>query len=181
MEAYTLNYNVVYFGRGMQIARIMVAYFGPGIKYLDKEPMFPFNPEESDVVGIKLKFQIYNDFEVNVEVSTYNSGSRTITLGKYNDKGKSYIINAIENESTYFSTVDEIWNAIDEAGFSKEEVWKLNEKVLDNAIAKGKTIEFSHNPIEYRKEESYFRLEIDYLEANGYEFKEIGGKWYASK
>ncbi len=68
MEAYTLNYNVVYFGRGMQIARMMVAYFGLGIKYMDKEPIFPINPEKSDVVGVKLKFQIYNDFEVDVEI-----------------------------------------------------------------------------------------------------------------
>lgn len=68
MEAYTLNYNVVYFGRGIQIARMMVAYFGSRIKYLSKEPIFPVSPEESDVVGIKLKFEIYNDFEVNVDI-----------------------------------------------------------------------------------------------------------------
>lgn len=76
---------------------------------------------------------------------------------------------------------DEIWNVIEEAGFSKQEVWRLNEKVLDSAIPEGKTIEFSHNPNVYRKEESYFRWKINYLEANGSEFEEIGGKWYASK
>lgn len=68
MKAYTLNYNVVYFGRGMQIARMMIVYFGMNIKYLSKEPIFPRNPKESDVVGIKLKFQIYNDFEVAVDI-----------------------------------------------------------------------------------------------------------------
>ncbi len=67
------------------------------------------------------------------------------------------------------------------ATLTKEEVQNLNEKVLSNAIAEGKTIEFSHNPNNYRKEDSCFRLEIDYLETEGYEFKEIGGKWYGIK
>lgn len=57
MKAYTYNYNAVYFGRGMQIARMMISYFGRNIKYLSKEPIFPLDPELSDVVGIKLKFK----------------------------------------------------------------------------------------------------------------------------
>lgn len=68
IQAVVLNYDVVYFGRGMQIARMMVAYFGTGIRYIDKEPIFPLKPKESDVVGIKLKFEIYNDFEVDVDI-----------------------------------------------------------------------------------------------------------------
>ncbi len=88
MEAYALNYNVVYFGRGMQIARMLIAYFGPNIKFINKEPIFPIDPVESDVVGIRLMFEVYNQFELEVTIlDDVNFEVKSLVDGKvYNSK-----------------------------------------------------------------------------------------------
>ncbi len=67
-------------------------------------------------------------------MSTYNHKSDTITLGKYNDKGQSYIDTVIKNESTYLNTGDEIGDAIEKAELPDDEIWKLNEKEIDNPL-----------------------------------------------
>ncbi len=111
-----------------------------GRKSLIKNPI-PQRPVNLEEIGeIKNKFTD-GQLDKLVEMSTYNYKSDTITLGKYIDKGQSYVDTAIKNESTYFNTGD----AITDTEMTKSEIWKLNEKVLDNALAAGKKLNFRIN------------------------------------
>ena len=59
----------------------------------------------------------------------------------------------------------------------------FNKPALDDAVAQGKTIRFSHNPELPQYEDSAIRWEWDYLrEQHGYKrLKPKGGYWYGIK
>ena len=137
------------------------------------------------------------EYEMYRTKSVINPDSDTMTLGKYEPTIRpdgtpdwstpgpnSYISKA--GDTTYFSLGDD-WNKLTEAyhlDSRGEQMFEaFNKPALDDAVAQGKTIRFSHNPTleEYRK--SALRWEWDYLqEQHGYEgLKPKGGYWYGIK
>ena len=129
--------------------------------------------------------------------SIHNPDSDTMTLGKYEPTIRpdgtpdwstpgpnSYISKA--GDTTYFSLGDD-WNKITvEYGLDAEgkEMFKyFNKPALDDAVAQGKTIRFSHDPTLKMYEKSAIRWEWDYLmEQHGYKrLKPKGDYWYGIK
>ena len=137
------------------------------------------------------------EYEMYRTKSVINPDSDTMTLGKYEPTIRpdgtqdwstpgpnSYISKA--GDTTYFSLGDD-WDKITvEYGLDAEgkEMFKyFNQPALDDAVAQGKTIRFSHDPELPQYEDSAIRWEWDYLqEQHGYTgpFK-IGEFWYAIK
>ena len=137
------------------------------------------------------------EYEMYRTKSVINPESDTMTLGKYEPTIRpdgtpdwstpgpnSYISKA--GDTTYFSLGDD-WNKITvEYGLDAEgrDMFKyFNQPALDDAVAQGKTIRFSHNPELTQYEKSAIRWEWDYLqEQHGYNgLKPKGGYWYGIK
>ena len=129
------------------------------------------------------------------KMSIKNPESDTMTLGKYEptirpdgkvDYGTpgpgSYIKKA--GKTTYFD-LGEYWNKIKEKFHldDKQMFDAFNKSALDDAVAQGKTIRFSHDPTLKIYEKSALRWEWDYLkEQHGYKgLKPKGGYWYGIK
>ena len=154
------------------------------------------NPQAKSTTS-PIKNMPLEEYEMYRTKSIINPDSDTMTLGKYEPTIRpdgtpdwstpgpnSYISKA--GDTTYFSLGDD-WNKITvEYGLDAEgkEMFKyFNKPALDDAVAQGKTIRFSHKPTleEYRK--SALRWEWDYLqEQHGYNgLKPKGGYWYGIK
>ena len=137
------------------------------------------------------------EYEMYRTKSVINPDSDTMTLGKYEPTIRpdgtqdwstpgpnSYISKA--GDTTYFSLGDD-WDKITvEYGLDAEgkEMFKyFNKPALDDAVAQGKTIRFSHDPKLEKYKKSALRWEWDYLhEQYGYpEPVKIGEFWYAIK
>ena len=129
------------------------------------------------------------------KMSIKNPESDTMTLGKYEPTirpdGKldwdtpgpgSYIKKAYG--SSYFD-VGDLWNKIKEKyNLNDKQMFDaLNKPALDDAVAQGKTIRFSHDPTLDKYKNSALRWEWDYLqEQHGYKgLKPKGGYWYGIK
>ena len=155
------------------------------------------NPSPSQSTTSPIKNMPLEEYEMYRTKSVINPDSDTMTLGKYEPTIRpdgtqdwstpgpnSYISKA--GDTTYFSLGDD-WDKITvEYGLDAEgkEMFKyFNKPALDDAVAQGKTIRFSHNPKldEYKK--SALRWEWDYLrEQHGYKgLKPKGGYWYGIK
>ena len=155
------------------------------------------NPSPSQSTTSPIKNMPLEEYEMYRTKSVINPDSDTMTLGKYEPTIRpdgtqdwstpgpnSYISKA--GDTTYFSLGDD-WDKITvEYGLDAEgkEMFKyFNKPALDDAVAQGKTIRFSHDPKleEYKK--SALRWEWDYLhEQYGYpEPVKIGEFWYAIK
>ena len=136
--------------------------------------------------------EVYTEYR---KMSIKNPESDTMTLGKYEptirpdgkvDYGTpgpgSYIKKA--GKTTYFD-LGEYWNKIKEKFHldDKQMFDAFNKPALDDAVAQGKTIRFSHDPTLKIYEESALRWEWDYLkEQHGYKgLKPKGGYWYGIK
>ena len=137
------------------------------------------------------------EYEMYRTKSVINPDSDTMTLGKYEPTIRpdgtpdwstpgpnSYISKA--GDTTYFSLGDD-WDKITvEYGLDAEgkDMFKyFNQPALDDAVAQGKTIRFSHKPTLKMYEKSAIRWEWDYLhEQYGYTGPyKIGEFWYAIK
>ena len=137
------------------------------------------------------------EYEMYRTKSVINPDSDTMTLGKYEPTIRpdgtpdwstpgpnSYISKA--GDTTYFSLGDD-WNKITvEYGLDAEgrDMFKyFNQPALDDAVAQGKTIRFSHDPTLKMYEKSAIRWEWDYLmEQHGYKrLKPKGDYWYGIK
>ena len=137
------------------------------------------------------------EYEMYRTKSVINPDSDTMTLGKYEPTIRpdgtqdwstpgpnSYISKA--GDTTYFSLGDD-WNKLTEAyhlDSRGEQMFEaFNKPALDDAVAQGKTIRFSHNPELPQYEDSAIRWEWDYLrEQHGYKDVDfVGGYWYADK
>ena len=137
------------------------------------------------------------EYEMYRTKSVINPESDTMTLGKYEPTIRpdgtpdwstpgpnSYISKA--GDTTYFSLGDD-WNKLTEAynldsrGLQMFEAF--NKPALDDAVAQGKTIRFSHDPTLKIYEDKAIRWEWDYLqEHHGYNgLKPKGGYWYGIK
>ena len=138
--------------------------------------------------------ELYTDYR---EMSIKNPESDTMTLGKYEptirpDGTKdyrtpgsgSYNVLAEADGSSYFD-MGKFWNEIQEGhNLNSEQMFDaFNKQALDDAVAQGKTIRFSHNPELPQYEKSALRWEWDYLqEQHGYTgLKPKGGYWYGIK
>ena len=138
--------------------------------------------------------EVYTEYR---EMSIKNPESDTMTLGKYEPTIRpdgtqdwstpgpnSYISKA--GDTTYFSLGDD-WNKLTEAyhlDSRGEQMFEaFNKPALDDAVAQGKTIRFSHDPDLPQYEKSALRWEWDYLKEH-HGFKDldlIGDYWYANK
>jgi len=129
--------------------------------------------------------------------SIHNPDSDTMTLGKYEPTIRpdgtpdwstpgpnSYISKA--GDTTYFSLGDD-WNKLTETyhldSQGRQMFETFNKPALDDAVAQGKTIRFSHDPRLKIYEKSAIRWEWDYLrEQHGYKrLKLKEGYWYGTK
>ena len=138
--------------------------------------------------------EVYTEYR---EMSIKNPESDTMTLGKYEPTIRpdgtqdwstpgpnSYISKA--GDTTYFSLGDD-WNKLTEAyhlDSRGEQMFEaFNKPALDDAVAQGKTIRFSHDPDLPQYEKSALRWEWDYLkEYHGFKDLDlIGDYWYANK
>ena len=106
-----------------------------------------------------------------------------MTLGKYFDgtiESGSYVARAEATGDTYFS-LGPLWEDISGAyALTDKEMFELfNTRALDDAVARGKTIRFSQNPIEWSG--TALGDEWNYLQSkHGYtRLKQIGDYWYA--
>ena len=113
--------------------------------------------------------------------ATKNPDSRTVVLGSgYTGDGSiAYTEFAEARGATYlkFDNWDEMV-----ANMSPDEIWEINKAFLDEQIAQGKRILFSHDPNNpYPR--SFFKREVDYLQEElGYTFeKNAEGIWEATK
>lgn len=143
---------------------------------------------EIDANAGKANFEI-DDLEKIYEDSIHNPDSDNMTLGKYEDmRGPeySYIEIAKDNGDTYFDMGDSwdklknIYDMTDEDIF-----YQFNTKALQDALDEGKTIRFSHDPLNYpesalAKELKYILNNTDYGASNWY-LKKIGDFWYLRK
>ena len=155
------------------------------------------NPSPSQPTTSPIKDMPLEEYEMYRTKSVINPDSDTMTLGKYEPTIRpdgtqdwstpgpnSYISKA--GDTTYFSLGDD-WDKITvEYGLDAEgkEMFKyFNKPALDDAVAQGKTIRFSHNPELTQYEKSAIRWEWDYLqEKHGYNgLKPKGGYWYGIK
>ena len=155
------------------------------------------NPSPSQPTTSPIKDMPLEEYEMYRTKSVINPDSDTMTLGKYEPTIRpdgtpdwstpgpnSYISKA--GDTTYFSLGDD-WNKITvEYGLDAEgkEMFKyFNKPALDDAVAQGKTIRFSHDPTLKMYEKSAIRWEWDYLmEQHGYKrLKPKGDYWYGIK
>ena len=155
------------------------------------------NPSPSQSTTSPIKNMPLEEYEMYRTKSVINPESDTMTLGKYEPTIRpdgtqdwstpgpnSYISKA--GDTTYFSLGDD-WNKLTEAyhlDSRGEQMFEaFNKPALDDAVAQGKTIRFSHDPRLKIYEKSAIRWEWDYLkEHHGYKDMDfIGGYWYADK
>lgn len=140
------------------------------------------NPQVKSTTS-PIKNMPLEEYEMYRTKSVINPDSDTMTLGKYEPTIRpdgtqdwstpgpnSYISKA--GDTTYFSLGDD-WDKITvEYGLDTEgkEMFKyFNQPALDDAVAQGKTIRFSHDPTLKMYEKSAIRWEWDYLkEHHGY-------------
>ncbi|MCT4406355.1 hypothetical protein PEG85_03100 [Lactococcus cremoris] len=120
------------------------------------------------------------------------SGKTTVvTLGSFvplkvgSDKAQSYDQTGFRAGNTFFSMGSKGWNAIvkklNEAGIVdpdevNDEMWRINQRFLDNQIRQGKSFEFTTDP-KTLDERSFGKMEYDYLKEMKYNLDNSNGKW----
>jgi hypothetical protein len=103
----------------------------------------------------------------------------SVVLGKYEQgSNTSYDSVARDIDAQYFNLDN--WNELS-SKYSKEEIWKINERFLDIQTSSGREIYLSHNPFDELTlaKDSYYERELNYLIDNGYHFVEEGDLWHA--
>jgi hypothetical protein len=91
-----------------------------------------------------------DEYKVIRESSVINPDADSMTLGQYGDGGANSYIARAGKDSTYFDMGNK-WNAVKQKyNLSNKEMFDyFNKPALDDAINSGKTIRFSHNPLDY--------------------------------
>src|SRR5699024_10532152 len=114
----------------------------------------------------KVKTISYSEYASIYQSSVHNANADAIMLEKYDGGDPTSYISKAGKDYTYFDLGKE-WGTIREQyGFSNEDMFKLfNEPFLDDAINQGKTIYFSHNPL---NDTGFLGQELEYLKNNGY-------------
>ena len=121
-----------------------------------------------------------DEFKTIRQSSIKNPDTDSMTLGKFRDDATSYTQRAGTN-SSYFDLGSE-WGTIKEKyGLNNNEMFDyFNKPALNDAISKGKTIRFSHNPLDYggsflADEWEYLKGTLSLTDAN---LVYNGGFWY---
>lgn len=105
-----------------------------------------------------------------------NSDSDSIVLGKFDGGGPTaYTTKAKEVGAQYFELDN--WDELSKL-YNDKEIWKINEKFLDIQIGSGRDIYFSHNPLNFIRDGSFYSQEIAYLQSHGFGFEKIGDLWH---
>jgi hypothetical protein len=121
-----------------------------------------------------------DEYEAIRQSSIKNPNADSLTLGKFTDDATSYIQRAGTN-SSYFDLGSD-WSSIKQKyGLNNNEMFHyFNRPALGDAIAKGKTIRFSHNPLDYggsflADEWEYIKETLSLTDVN---LLYDGGFWY---
>ncbi len=116
-----------------------------------------------------------------------NSSAKVVTLGSYvHNSTTSYDQTAYRADNTFFSMGSEGWNTIvkklEEAGITEigNEMWRINEKFLENQIGAEKSFEFTLDPNTLVKESFGYR-EYNYLMNQGYQLQHLDNLWKVAK
>jgi hypothetical protein len=98
-------------------------------------------------VGGKIPIDDYNAI---LKTSIKNPNANSMTFGRYTKDSNSYTIKA-GKDSSFFDLGDD-WNIIKKKyDLTDKEMFEFfNVPAIDNAISNGKTIRFSHNPLNYK-------------------------------
>ncbi len=108
-----LDYDTLYNGRGEEILGMVLLYFGNDIKLLSKEEILPDRPERDNVVGVKYKFELHNDYIVRCTVNL----------------GVSFMVETILGEKVYITEVKYMtWDMKKKLGF------KTNNKIVEEKL-----------------------------------------------
>ena len=103
--------------------------------------------------------------------------SDAVMLGKYEkNSSASYDEMAKAYDCQYFNldNYDELATQ-----YSRDEIWKINEKFLDIETSSGREIYLSHNPELNLGKGTFYSHELQYLVNNGYHFVKEGEIWHA--
>ena len=190
--------------RWMSFAALLLSFVGGGLRYADEiadiskggqklaKQMDEFMDAAGDAgvrgtgrlkiidgkVGGKVPVE---DFEEIGKISIKNPDTDMMTLGKFSEGPDSYIARA-GSDSSYFDLGYENWGRIQSKyGLDDTEMFEyFNVPALDDAMAQGKTIRFSHDPRLYKKgaivdEWIYLKEALDKTDTDLI-FK--GGYWY---
>ena len=117
-----------------------------------------------------------NSIEQLARLAEINTAANVVTLGSYvANSTSSYDQTAYRAGNTFYTMGSAGWDAImdklQELGVDSSEqfneMWKINQKFLDNQIVKGKIFEYTVNPnnLDFK---SYGYKEYTYLVENGY-------------
>lgn len=115
-----LDYNTIYNGKGEEIAKMIVLHFGKEIKFLSKEEVLPDRPDRDNVVGVKYKFVLNNNYVITCGINM----------------GVSFMIESISGEPAYITEAKYMtWAKKKELAFKHDEVI-VREKlcILENVI-----------------------------------------------
>ena len=106
-----------------------------------------------------------------------SNNAEYVLLGKYVEGSPdSYEVVASEISAQYFNLNN--WDELS-LQYSKDEIWKINEKFLDIQTSSGRDILLFNNPADYVGDGSFYSKEIQYLIENGYDFLQEGEFWHA--
>ncbi len=103
--------------------------------------------------------------------------SDAVMLGKYEkNSSASYDEMAKAYDCQYFNldNYDKLATQ-----YSKDEIWKINQKFLDIETSSGREIYLSHNPKINLGKGTFYSRELQYLLDNGYHFVREGEIWHA--
>lgn len=124
------------------------------------------------------------EYEAIKKASVHNSNADSITLGRYNADGKSYITVAQNSNSSYFD-LGASWGEIQKKyNLTDDEMFEyFNKPFLDDEVKSGKEIRFSHNPTDKKHRKTFLYDEWSYLQSK-YGYKSVileGDVWIAIK
>ena len=88
----------------------------------------------------------------------------------------SYDAVAKEMEAQYYNLDN--WDELSKL-YTRDEMWKINEKFLEIEISSGREILLAHDPYRFMGDGSFFSKEIQLLIDYGYSFVKEGEIWHA--
>lgn len=117
-------------------------------------------------------------FDAGLGGLTFSVVKRVNYVEKVGDLGEAGIVTLGRNPgyklfgesigAKYLNISDDMWKSM-----SDNERWAVNQKFLDDAIARGDVFILSHSD-EFATKGSFFRKELDYLSEKGYRLSEDG-------
>lgn len=115
-----LDYNTIYNGKGEEVAKMIIFYFGNDIKFLSKEELLPDRPDRDNIVGAKYKFIFNNNYIITCGINM----------------GVSFMVESISGKPAYITEAKYMtWAKKKELAFKHDEQTvkeKLN--ILENVI-----------------------------------------------